>query len=147
MQGGACRGSTLDDVDMQVEVVGGQDQWIERGWGFWPPKDGYRARVPGIVCLSKNPGATCKGSAGDGVDTEFEGTVGGERKNEQGRAFGVQNRKPCRLGSVSVWGVQIAGVWGGGPLGGVDMVAIGPMRFVGFGANLSKKKIDQLIQM
>jgi hypothetical protein len=84
MQSGACRGSTFDDVDMQVEVVGGQDQWIEWGWGFWPPKDGYRVCVPDIVCLSKNPGATHKGSAGDGMDTEFEGAVGGECENERG---------------------------------------------------------------
>jgi hypothetical protein len=37
------------------------------------------------------------------VDNVVEGVVGGERKIERGGAFGVQNQKPSRTRSVSVW--------------------------------------------
>jgi hypothetical protein len=36
MHGGACRRSTWDGVDMQVEVVGGQVEEIGQERGFWP---------------------------------------------------------------------------------------------------------------
>jgi hypothetical protein len=41
MHGGECRGSPWDDVDMQVEVVGGRDAEIGQGWGFLAPRGGY----------------------------------------------------------------------------------------------------------
>jgi len=43
-----------------------------------------------------------------GADNGFEGVVGGKHENEWHGAFGAQNRKPSRPGSVSVWGVQVA---------------------------------------
>jgi hypothetical protein len=54
MRGGACRGSTWYDIDMQVEVVGGCNQRIERGWGFDPQKTNIECVCPISPAHRKN---------------------------------------------------------------------------------------------
>jgi hypothetical protein len=49
MRGGECRESLWDDVDMQVEVVGGRDAEIGQGWGFLALRDRYRVYMLGIA--------------------------------------------------------------------------------------------------
>jgi hypothetical protein len=108
LRGVACIGSTWADVDMRVEVVGGRDTEIRWGVGVLLQKGGYRAYTLNIISPSQMQGGACRGSTGGDVDAKFEGTVGVERKNERGEAFGAPNQKLSLGGSVSVWGVQVA---------------------------------------
>jgi hypothetical protein len=80
-------------------------RWREcLGGGGFHPKWQTQSDMDGP---SKDSKEKCRGGAGGGMHFKFEVVVGGEHENGPGRAFGTQNRKPSRLGSVSVWGVQI----------------------------------------
>jgi hypothetical protein len=62
--------------------------------------------APNIACPLKNAGKAGGGSAGAGVDTEFEGVVGGERVNEWSRRIFPQNPNIEHAGSISMGDVK-----------------------------------------
>ena len=92
---------------MRVEVVGGQDTEIERGWGFGSAKPKFERNALIITCEPKTNGGGCRGCMCDGVGVVFEAVARCVGPIEWGAHFGWQNRKQSRVGSILVRYAQI----------------------------------------
>jgi hypothetical protein len=82
-----CRGSMWADVDMQVEVMRGQDTEIGWGWVFLTPRDRYRAYALGIAWPSKLCCGGCRGSTWVNVDMWVEVVRGWDTVIKRGWGF------------------------------------------------------------
>jgi len=106
-------------VDMQVEVVGGRNAEIRRGWRFLTPRGRYRAYSLDIAWPLEMHGGECIGSMQVDVNRCGHCSIGVlHSENRWGHAFWAAKSKnePCELGfglgcinpgadcRVSLWG-------------------------------------------
>jgi hypothetical protein len=79
---------------MQVEVVGGRDTEIKRGWGFGSAKPKIECNALIIACQSKTNGGDCRGCMCDGVSVLIGATAPCIGEIARGVGFGskIKNR-------------------------------------------------------
>jgi hypothetical protein len=99
---GGCGVGIVDEGGVVAERVHSEEHEIERGEGFWPAKPKIEPRGFRFALEHANPSADQRVGLWSSVGVVILVTAHCVGEIARGAGFGLQNRKPNRVGSVSV---------------------------------------------